>query len=276
MTDPNPTTQRSDDEIRGLVRESYGERARSTSISDNDSAKRISESLGYSPLALESVPEESNLGLGCGNPTGFAALRPGDTVLDLGSGGGLDALLAAQDVGESGRVIGVDMTPEMLERARVAAVKAGVARRVEFREGTIEALPVTSGTVDVILSNCVINLSPDKPRVFREAFRVLKPGGRLAVSDILLSAPLPPDIAKLATAYVACVGGALLVDDYVGAIRAAGFVDIQITRSSMGAMLESFANDPTVAAIIEQLGLERVRAAADSVASYRVSARKPG
>lgn len=272
---PSPS-ERSADEIRGLVQKSYGERARtSTSCCGGGSAKRISEGLGYSPAALESVPEESNLGLGCGNPTAFASLREGDVVLDLGSGGGLDALLAAQDVGERGRVIGVDMTPEMLERSRVAAVKAGLARRVEFREGTIEALPVASDTVDVILSNCVINLSPDKPAVFREAFRVLKPGGRLAVSDILLSAPLPAEIAKLAEAYVACVAGALLVDDYVGAIREAGFVDVELERSSAAAMLESVANDPTVSALIATIGLERVRAAADSVASYRISARKP-
>lgn len=280
MTDPiltpkgHPTPA---DEIRGLVRQSYGERARAgTSCCGGGDAARVSESLGYSRGALESVPAESNLGLGCGNPTAFAALREGDTVLDLGSGGGLDALLAAKDVGESGRVIGVDMTPEMLERARASAAKAGVARRVEFREGTIEALPVASGTVDVILSNCVINLSPDKPQVFREAFRVLKPGGRLAVSDILLSAPLRAEIAELASAYVACVGGALLVDDYVEAVRAAGFVDVQIERSAAGAALESLKNDPTVTALIAQIGLERARAAADSVASYRISARKPG
>ena len=186
-----------------------------------------SQELGYSPGELSALPEGADLGLGCGNPQAIAALRPGETVLDLGSGGGIDCFLAAGQVGEAGKVIGVDMTPEMIDRARNGAAKANL-RNVEFRLGEIEHLPVADGTVDVILSNCVINLSPDKPAVFREAFRVLKPGGRLAVSDIVATAPLPEDVRTNIELHLGCVAGAATIGELESMLRDAGFANVRI------------------------------------------------
>ncbi len=272
-----------DESIRDAVRAAYGQvaTAREGAASEGDAAalrdtsKRHAAALGYDAAALAAVPEDANLGLGCGNPTALAALQPGEVVLDLGSGAGLDALIAAPKVGPTGRVIGVDMTPEMLERARTHAVQAGFARTVEFREGVIEALPVASGTVDVVISNCVINLSPDKPLVFREAFRVLKPGGRIAVSDLLLTEPLPPDIAAMASAFIACVGGAMLERDYFAAIEAAGFVELRSTRTPAWTLFEATLQDPLVQQVLESLGKERVEAVARTVWSYKIEAKKP-
>jgi SAM-dependent methyltransferase len=173
------------------------------------------------------VPGGADLGLGCGNPHAIAALRPGETVLDLGSGGGIDCFLAAQQVGPTGAVIGVDMTPEMIDRARANAREAGT-QNVEFRLGEIEHLPVADGTVDVILSNCVINLSPDKPAAFREAFRVLKHGGRLAVSDVVATAPLPQEVRDNIELHVGCVAGAATLDELKLMLAEAGFTDIRI------------------------------------------------
>ncbi|MDD5565253.1 MAG: arsenite methyltransferase, partial [Thermoanaerobaculaceae bacterium] len=191
----------------------------------------ISKEVGYTDADLAAVPEGSNLGLGCGNPLAFAALSAGDVVVDLGSGAGFDCFLAARRVGANGRVIGVDMTPEMLDRARRNAALDGVAN-VEFRLGEIENLPVADATADVVISNCVINLSTDKPRVFREALRVLKPGGRLMVSDLVLARPLPDSVARSVAAYAGCIAGAMLKDDYLAAIRAAGFVDVEVLAES--------------------------------------------
>ena len=196
-------------------------------------------------------------------------------MLDLGSGAGMDAFAAAAQVGPTGRVIGVDMTPDMLARARRIAVERDLADRVEFREGLIEALPVTDASVDIVLSNCVINLSPDKPQVFREAFRALKPGGRLAVSDIVLTAPLPEATAGAVSAGVGCVAGADLADDYLAAIEAAGFVDVTWTRTPAAGLLADLTSDPTVAAIAAAIGPDAVQRAAESVWSYKVQARKP-
>jgi arsenite methyltransferase len=183
--------------------------------------------LGYSEADLGSVPAGADLGLGCGNPQAIAALKPGERVLDLGSGAGFDAFLAARQVGPAGFVIGVDMTPEMIDRARANALKAGL-ERVDFRVGDIERLPVADATIDVIMSNCVINLSPDKPAVFREAFRVLAPGGRLAISDVVATADLPAAIANDAAAYTGCVAGAARVEDLERLISDAGFTDVRI------------------------------------------------
>lgn len=187
----------------------------------------VSVQLGYSAAELKDVPEGANLGLGCGNPQAIAAIKPGETVLDLGSGAGLDAFLAARQVGPSGRVIGVDMTPEMVSRARENARKAGYAN-VEFRLGEIEHLPVADSSVDVILSNCVINLSPDKAQVFRDGFRVLKPGGRLAISDVVRTAELPEEIRKDWAMMTGCIAGAAGIDELRNMLREAGFADVRI------------------------------------------------
>ncbi|ADB61913.1 Methyltransferase type 11 [Haloterrigena turkmenica DSM 5511] len=181
-------------------------------------------SLGYEPADLEAAPEESNLGLGCGNPVAISNLEAGETVLDLGSGGGFDCFLAAREVGPSGRVIGVDMTPEMLERARENAAE-GEFENVEFRLGEIEHLPVADATVDTIVSNCVVNLSPDKGQVFAEAYRVLRPGGTLAISDLVATEPLPREIRENPDAVDACVGGAATIDELEPLLDDAGFVD---------------------------------------------------
>lgn len=187
----------------------------------------ITQRLGYSSSELEEVPDGANMGLGCGNPQAIATLQPGEAVLDLGSGGGFDCFLAAKQVGTTGRVIGVDMTPEMVSKARGNAV-TGDYYNVDFRLGEIENLPVADNSVDVIISNCVINLSPDKQRVFHEAYRVLKPGGRLAISDVVASAPLPEEIRKDLELYVGCVSGASLVKDLEFMMQESGFGNILI------------------------------------------------
>ncbi len=191
------------------------------------SAAALSRTLGYSAQDVESVPDGANLGLGCGNPLAIASLQPGQTVLDLGSGAGFDAFLAAKAVGPQGSVIGVDMTAEMIGKARQNQAQ-GPYTNVEFRLGEIENLPVPDASVDVIISNCVINLSPDKPRVFREAFRVLKPGGRVVISDILGTAPIPEAIRKDVEFYTACAAGAALVEDIESMLREAGFENIHV------------------------------------------------
>jgi arsenite methyltransferase len=188
---------------------------------------QVSQALGYSPHDTTTVPEGANLGVGCGNPLAIASLTAGQTVLDLGSGAGFDSFLAANAVGSSGRVIGVDMTPEMLSKARLNNIK-GAFQNVEFRLGEIENLPVADNFVDVILSNCVINLSPDKGRVFREAFRVLKPGGRLAISDVVATTPLPEALRHDLELLAGCVAGAPLISDLQQLLESAGFIEIHI------------------------------------------------
>jgi len=227
------------DTTHALVRDFYGRVARTadpasccapsccTPAAAATSAPDLARQLGYSDDDQTAVGEGANLGLGCGNPQAIAALRPGETVLDLGSGAGFDCFLAARQVGPTGRVVGVDMTPEMLARARSNATRLGLTQ-VEFREGTIERLPVEDGSVDVILSNCVINLSPDKPAVFREALRVLKPGGRLAIADVVAIAPLPDDFRDNAALVAGCIGGAASVDEVTTMLHAAGFVDVAV------------------------------------------------
>jgi arsenite methyltransferase len=221
------------DAVRDYVRARYGD------IADNgggccDSAvgsccgsASCDRQIGYSPEEMASVPEGSNLGLGCGNPVAIASIRPGQTVLDLGSGAGFDCFLAARQLSGLGQVIGVDMTPAMVSKARHNA-REGNCRNVEFRLGEIEALPVADNSVDLVISNCVVNLSPEKPRVFREVFRVLKPGGRLVIADVVAIKPLPEEIRMQLNAIGGCVGGAALVDDLKTMLEDAGFTRIEI------------------------------------------------
>ena len=251
------------DDVRAVVREHYGNIARggSTGCAPGccSSVGTAAGTLGYTSDQTGAVPDGADLGLGCGNPTAIASLRDGETVLDLGAGGGFDCFIAARQVGPRGQVIGVDMTADMVARARDNARKVN-ATNVDFRLGEIEHLPVADATVDVILSNCVINLSPDKPAVFREAFRVLRAGGRLAISDVVATGPIPTELQNQAAALAGCVAGAAQLDDVRAMLAAAGFVDVEVKiapRSSeiVGAWLP---------------GIERF------VASATIEARKPG
>jgi arsenite methyltransferase len=215
------------DKILDVVQAKYGAVARSSLSSDSQGVRAVAQAFGYSPEELASIPAEANMGLSCGNPTAFASLRPGETVVDLGSGGGLDVFLAAAKVGTTGKAIGIDMTPEMVERARQSAKKQGL-QNVEFHLSTIDKLPLPEASVDCVISNCVINLAPDKPAVFREILRVLKPGGRVAVSDIALKKELPRELAEDLLAYVGCIAGAISVSEYERSLIDAGFEAVQI------------------------------------------------
>jgi len=242
----------------------------SSCCGSTDTARDISRDIGYTDEELETVPEGANLGLGCGNPVALASLKEGETVLDLGSGAGFDCFLAANKVGEKGRVIGVDMTPEMLEKARENARKGNYAN-VGFRLGEIENLPVADSSVDIIISNCVINLSPDKNRVFEEAYRVLRPGGRLMVSDIVLLKELPEFVINSIEAYIGCVSGAIMKDEYIGDIEKAGFQEVMIIDET-SFPVELMANDPIEKALIDNSGipLEKIKDIANSVISLKV------
>jgi arsenite methyltransferase len=224
--------QTSNVQIHEVVKERYGAIASGQAESCcGDSGCGCSSPL-YDQQLLEGLPVDvTGLSLGCGDPVSIAELKPGETVLDLGSGGGIDCFLAARQVGETGYVIGVDMTPDMLMKANANKVKMGI-HNVEFRRGQIEALPVTDNTIDVIMSNCVINLSPDKPAVFREAFRVLKPGGRVSISDIVTEGEFSPELRADAARWAECVTGAIDVNEYTGMMREVGFVDIQVVDKS--------------------------------------------
>jgi SAM-dependent methyltransferase len=275
------------DDVKKAVRKTYGQIAKTsntccgasqvTSCGCRGQPDGISKAVGYSAGDLGSLPEGADLGLGCGNPVALASLRKGETVLDLGSGAGIDCFLAAKKVGAKGKVIGVDMTAGMLERARANASKGGY-RNVEFRLGEIENLPVADGSVDVVISNCVVNLCPDKRRVFREVFRVLRPGGRMMVSDIVLKAPLPAVVRASVEAYVSCIAGAALKSSYLGAIRAAGFKDLKVLGETVYPLDFS---DEQVGAAIEGLpvGVDELRKIASTILSIKVEAvkrRRPG
>lgn len=234
-----------------------------------------SREIGYSEEEIKSVPLGANLGLGCGNPIGLASLNEGETVLDLGSGAGFDCFLAARKVGPAGRVIGVDMTPEMIEKARENARKGGYGN-VEFRLGEIEHLPVGDGFVDAVISNCVINLSTGKERVFAEVYRVLKPGGRLMISDIVLSRDLPEDLAGSLAVYAGCIAGAVRKDDYIHLVEKAGFQDVRVVQESRFELAENEV-DAYAVGIAESLNLplESVRESTGAVLSVCVFGAKP-
>jgi len=271
-----------EDRIKEIVREKYAEFARTerSCCAAGDTAsccspESVSKEIGYKDDDLKAVPQGANLGLGCGNPVAIASLKEGEVVLDLGSGAGFDCFLAANKVGKNGRVIGVDMTPEMIEKARQNA-KKGSYENVEFRLGEIENLPAADNSVDVVISNCVINLAPNKSRVFNEAFRVLRPGGRFMISDMVLTKELPSVVKESVEAYVGCVAGAIKKEEYLETIRAAGFREIQ-TIDETPFPIEVIGNDPTTKEIIEKSGLQQngMEDLAGSVLSISVCGIKP-
>jgi arsenite methyltransferase len=231
-------------EIQEAVKAKYGSVATSGLSSEQSGVKAVAEAFGYSPEELTAIPAAANMGLSCGNPTATANLRPGEVVVDLGSGGGLDVFLAARQVGPSGKAIGIDMTPEMIALARKNAASARDAEgrplaNVEFHLATIDRMPLADASADCVISNCVINLAPDKKAVFREIARVLRPGGRVAVSDIALKKPLPPEIGQDLLAYVGCIAGAIPIEEYVAGLREAGFAHVEVVDS--GADLNAYA-----------------------------------
>jgi arsenite methyltransferase len=248
-------------EIKDMVRNRYGTIAAGEASCCGSAPQEASRAMGYSEAELASLPEGADLGLGCGNPQALAALGPGEVVVDLGSGAGIDCLLAAQRVGAGGQVIGVDMTHEMLHKARANAARVG-AVNVEFRLGEIEHLPIADGATDVVISNCVVNLVPDKARVYREAYRVLKPGGRLAIADVVNTAPLPPELAADPALLCGCVAGAAPVGQIETWLAAAGFVDIRVApKPGSRELVATWAPG---------------RSIEDYVASATIEARKPG
>lgn len=277
----NPTANSQDTEtVREKVRAGYSEiaaRGRSCCGSNNRSEPiKLVEKIGYTADQLDALPEGANMGLSCGNPTAIASLKPGEVVLDLGSGGGFDVFIAGRNVGPTGRVIGVDMTPEMLTKARrniEAYRKQTGFDNVEFRLGEIEHLPVADASVNVVISNCVINLSPDKPQVWREIARVLKPGGRVAVSDLALLKPLPAAIREIVEALVGCVAGAVLVEDTRRMAREAGLVEIALESKPDYMQAKADRNDPLYRQIMEHLPVNAEPR--DYITSLAVTAYKP-
>jgi arsenite methyltransferase len=262
--------------IHESVREHYAEVAKNSGSCCGPTASSACcqpENKLYPVDLLTTVPSDiSSFSLGCGDPISLAALQPGQTVLDLGSGGGLDCILAAQKVGETGHILGVDMTPEMLEKARANVQRLGL-KNVEFRQGFLEALPVEANSVDVIISNCVINLSPDKPQAFREIFRVLRPGGKVAVSDIVTNGPLPEAVKSSLSGWASCVSGAIDVNEYTAAMQAAGLVEVQVTPT--------FIDQETVDEVLKDLDgkidLSNYTTAMlqQAIFSARITAQKP-
>jgi arsenite methyltransferase len=274
--------KKKEEEIKKIVRNRYAKVAKtngsccasSISCCSAPTNKEVSSIIGYSEDEMSAVPEGANLGLGCGNPTAMASLKEGETVLDLGAGAGFDCFLAANRVGKKGKVIGVDMTPEMIEKARANARK-GKYINVEFRLGEIENLPAADNSIDVVISNCVINLAPNKKRVFEEAFRVLAPNGRLMVSDIVLLKELPESIHNNVEAYAGCISGAELKDKYIELIRGAGFQEVKVIEEKTYP-LEYIISESTLKEAIKMANMteEEVKEAANAVVSVKVSAVK--
>ena len=272
-----------EEKVRKIVRKRYGNVAKNSSSCCTSSeapcgctpvtSGDISRKIGYSEEELASVPEGANLGLGCGNPIALASLKEGETVLDLGSGAGFDCFLAAKKVGKKGKVIGVDMTPEMLDKGRANA-KKGKYTNIEFRLGEIENLPVADQSVNVIISNCVINLSPNKKQVFKEAYRVLAPNGRLMVSDIVLLDELPKELKENAQAYTSCVSGAELKEKYLNLMKEAGFKEVKVIDETN--FPSDFITSDTTQELVKTLGIsaEKIKEIGNSIVSIKVSAIK--
>jgi len=264
--------------VKKMVRESYGKIAQGVSKSccggSQSSAQKVSMGVGYTSDELNTLPENANMGLGCGNPTAMASIREGETVLDLGSGGGIDCFLAAKKTGPSGKVIGVDMTAEMIDRARFN-VTTTTYNNIEFRLGEIEYLPVADESVDIIISNCVINLSQKKDLVFKEAYRVLKDGGRMMISDIVITKDLPESVLNSISAYVGCIAGAEKKESYLNLISAAGFRDVEIVAEQT-VPAELWMNDPISEQIRKETGLSKGSGKEffESIVSIKVSAKK--
>ena len=275
-----------EENIRKAVRDGYTQIAKSAGSSCCGPSNKsccggasatddTSKNIGYSAEELASIPKGADLGLGCGNPLAHASLKKGEVVLDLGSGGGIDCFLAANSVGPTGKVIGVDMTPEMIDKARENARK-GAFKNVEFRLGEIENLPVADNSVDIIISNCVVNLSPDKDRVFAEAFRVLKPGGRLMVSDLVLLKELPDFIKNSVRAYIGCLSGALMKNTYLDAIRKSGLNDVRVLEETVFP-IDYMLNDVSAFSLVKESGktIEEISSQIpDMVASVKIYATK--
>ncbi|MCM1987791.1 arsenite methyltransferase [Methanococcoides seepicolus] len=274
-------------EIKKMVKQGYSEVARTESsccstkspcCSLSGVAEKISKNIGYSEKELDEIPEGANLGLGCGNPTALASLKLGETVLDLGSGAGFDCFLAASRVGKEGKVIGVDMTPEMIKKARENASNGGYTN-VEFKLGDIEEIPIADASIDVVIPNCVINLVPSKDKVFREIFRILKNGGRFIISDMVLLENIPDKIKESAGAYIGCISGAILKKDYLDTIKDSGFEDIEIIEETNYPfeLIIAMVSPDEVTAILKDLdiSMEEAKEIAESVISIEVSGIKP-
>jgi SAM-dependent methyltransferase len=269
-------------EIKKKVRQGYGKIAREggsccpdqSCCSPDLKAEDISRDIGYEEEEMGSVPEGSNLGLGCGNPTATASIKKGETIIDLGSGAGFDSFLAANATGNKGKVIGIDMTPDMIKKARENAEKGGY-KNVEFIQAEIEDIPLPDDTADIIISNCVINLSPEKKKVFSEAYRILKPGGRVMVSDIVLKKDLPQSILGSIEAYIGCISGAEKMEDYLGYIKDAGFDDVKILDETVFS-LDNINKSEVFSEIIKGLDISQkdMEDAQESILSIKVSAIK--
>ncbi|MGV8125730.1 MAG: arsenite methyltransferase [Methanothrix sp.] len=270
-------------EIKRAVKEGYARIAKqATSYYSSqegsgyfDNLEDICKRIGYSEEDISAAPPESNLGLGCGNPVALAAIKEGERVLDMGSGAGFDCFLASSLVGPSGQVIGVDITSEMVDKARANARKGGY-ENIDFRQGDLENMPVADSYVDVVISNCVINLVPNKRLVFKEAFRVLKPGGRLAISDVVLTRELPDFVKNSTKAYIGCLAGAIMKQEYLQIIANVGFTDVSVAAES-SFPVQSLLGESSGSAAIEmpQFSLEQEKEIAESVLSIKVNARKP-
>ena len=264
--------------MKDFVKKIYGNIAKQKKASCGPTCcssqnSEVSQKIGYTKKELDSLPEGADMGLGCGNPTAFASLKEGETVVDLGSGAGIDVFLAAKRVGESGKVIGLDMTEAMVEKAQENARKSGF-KNVEFRLGDIENMPLENGIANCIISNCVINLAEDKQKVFNEAFRILKPGGRLMISDMVLIGKLPEKILKSAGMYAGCIAGALEKEDYLAKIRKAGFKKIDVFKQDAVRISDYIGSDKVISSIAKDMSPEEMKNLNSAVVSIKVSAKK--